>query len=711
MEFKNLSLIGLASAGILSASCLMETKESPEIEYPETKKVNQVDNYHGTEVEDPYRWLEIDTAAEVEAWVDAQNEVTQAYLSKIPSRDKIETRLSEIYNYERYSSPSRAGEYYFFYKNDGLQNQSVIYRQKGLDGEPSLFLDPNKLSDDGTVTASLAGFSDDKKYVSIRVNRSGSDWTEFYVREVATGKELSDQIKWAKFTGTSWYKDGFFYSSYGIPEEGTEYSQKNEFHKVYYHKLGTPQAEDELIWEDPKNALRNFYAYTTEDDRFLVVSGSEGTYGNSIRVRDLVNGQKDFTLVFPGFDYEYSVVDHVDDKLLVYTNHGAANFHLILVDPLNPSQENWEVLIPEKDLKLDRVSTAGNSLIAFYLKDVASQVIQYNYAGDSIREINLPDLGSAGGFGGYREDTEVFYTFASYLYPPSIFRYNLETGESSLFKTAKLDVDLTQFETKRVFYKSKDGTKVPLFIVHKKGMKQDGNNPTLLYGYGGFSINITPRFSPNNFLLLEQGGIYAVANLRGGTEYGEAWHKAGMLMNKQNVFDDFIAAAEYLIDENYTSKEKLGISGRSNGGLLVGACMTQRPELYQVAFPAVGVLDMLRYHKFTIGWAWASEYGSSDDPEHFRNLFAYSPYHNLEKTKYPSTMITTADHDDRVVPAHSFKFAARLQEMHTGNNPVLIRIDKKAGHGAGKPIEKVIEENADIWSFFFNEIGHIYSEE
>ena len=698
---------GLVSSLFLMACADTNSAEKKEkLKYPETKKVDQVDNYFGTEVADPYRWLEVDTAQEVGEWVDAQNEVTFNYLDQIPYRDKFEKRLEEVFNYERYSSPIKAGDYYFFYKNDGLQNQSVIYIQKGLDGEPSVFLDPNQLSEDGTVTAQIASISDDNKYVAIRINRSGSDWTEFKVREVATGKELKDHVKWAKFTGASWYKDGFFYSAYGIPEEeGLAYSAKNEYHKIYYHKLGTDQSQDELIYEDKDHALRNHYAYTTEDDKYLVVSGSEGTYGNALMVKDL-STDGDFKLIAEGFDHEYSLNQHKDGKFYIYTNKGADNFHLVALDADKPDWNNVEVIIPEEEEQLNFVRSAGNFFIAGYLKDVASKVVQYNYEGEKIREIETPSLSSVGGFGGKMEDTEVFYSASSYLIPPSIYSFNLESGESKIFKQAEVNVDLDLFEAKRVFYPSKDGTMIPMIVVHKKGLEMNGNNPTLLYGYGGFSISVTPSFRSSILPILEQGAVYAVANLRGGTEYGEKWHKGGMLFNKQNVFDDFIAAAEYLIRENYTSTDKLAISGRSNGGLLVGACMTQRPDLYQVAFPAVGVLDMLRYHKFTIGWAWASEYGSSEDSAHFYNLYAYSPLHNVEERSYPSTMITTADHDDRVVPAHSFKFAAALQEKHTGDNPVLIRIDKKAGHGAGKPISKTIEELADLWSFMFYEMGY-----
>ncbi len=699
----------LAWGSTLSLFTMCQAPETAEqkmaFQYPETKKVDTVDVYHGTEVPDPYRWLEDDNAADTKEWVDAQNAVTQAYLDQIPYRDKIRNRLESIYNYPRYGSPYKVGAYYFFSKNDGLQNQSVTYRQKGLDGEPEVFLDPNSFSEDGTVTGSVASISKDESMVAIRVSRSGSDWTEFYVMDVESKSFLSDTIQYAKFTGASWYKDGFFYSSYGQPEEGEELSGKNEYHKVYYHKIGTPQSEDQLVFEDKEHALRNFYGYVTEDEKYLIVGGSEGTSGDEIFYKDLENN-REFVKLFEGFDYEHSVVKHSGGKFLVHTNEDAPNWRLIEVDLANSAKENWKDIIPEKPELLQGVGTAGGKLFASYLKDVTTQVFQYDEAGTLERQVEFPDLGTASGFGGEEEDTFLFYTFTSFTYPPTIFKYDIATGESTLFRKTEVKINPEDYETKQVFYTSKDGTKVPMFIVHKKGIELDGKRPTYLYGYGGFNISLRPSFSPTRFVLLENGGVYAQANLRGGGEYGEAWHKAGMLQNKQNVFDDFIAAGEYLIENQYTSSEYLAIAGGSNGGLLVGAAMTQRPELFKVAFPAVGVMDMLRYHKFTIGWAWAVEYGSSDSAQHFQNLLSYSPLHNLkEGTEYPATMVTTADHDDRVVPAHSFKFAAALQEKHAGDNPVMIRIEKKAGHGAGKPMSKVMDEQADRWSFMFHNMG------
>ncbi len=677
----------------------------PTLSYPKTEKVNQVDDYHGTKIEDPYRWLEDDTATNVKEWVKAQNKITFGFLEQIPYRNTIKERLTEIWNYPKYGQPYRIGEYYFFSKNDGLQNQYVTYFQKGLDGTPEVFLDPNTLSPDGTVTASISGFSNDRKYVNIRISKSGSDWSEMSLMEVATKKVLPDTLRWVKFSGAAWYKNGFFYSRYPTPAKGKEFSAKSEYQKIYYHQLGTPQEKDQLVYEDKMHPLRYFSTQVTEDEHFLILYISEGTDGSELHYKNLQAGDKDFKLLFKGFAYNYSVIDNIGDKLLVYHNQGAPNYKVSLVDPKNPSA--MTDFIPEKEEKLDGVSTGGGKLFASYLKDVNTKVYQYDMASGRLeREVALPALGDASGFGGEKEDTFLFYTFTSFTYPPTIYKYDIATGQSEIFRKSEVKFVPEEYETKQVFYPSKDGTKIPMFIVHKKGIQLDGKNPTLLYGYGGFNISLTPSFSVSNIILLENGGVYALANLRGGGEYGEKWHKAGMLLNKQNVFDDFIAAAEYLIKEGYTSKDRLAIAGGSNGGLLVGAAMTQRPDLFKVAFPAVGVLDMLRYHKFTVGWGWVVEYGSSDSVQHFKNLLSYSPLHNLkEGVEYPATMVTTADHDDRVVPAHSFKFAATLQEKNKGKNPVLIRIEEKAGHGAGKPTSKIIEEQTDKWSFMFYNMG------
>jgi len=673
-----------------------------QLQYPETKKQDIVEDYHGTKVAEPYRWLEDDNSEETKAWVDAQNKVTQEYLSRIPYRQQVKKRLEELWNYPKYSSPSKHGTYYYFSKNDGLQNQSVIYRQKGLNGKAELFFDPNKLSEDGTVALGSFTFSKNNKYIAYSVAMSGSDWREAFVMDAATGKKLTDNVKWIKFSGLSWKGDeGFYYSRYPEPQEGDILKGKNQFHQVWYHKLGSPQQEDVLIMKDDDHPLRNMGGFLTEDNRFLIVRTSEGTSGGELWIRDLKDPSwKALKLFIPGFNTEPSVVDNAGDKIILQTNDEAPNYKIVLVDPKNPSKENWKILVPEKEEVLQSVGTGGGYMFLTYLKDASTNVYQYTYEGKLVREIKLPGIGSAGGFDGKKEDKEFFYTFSSFSRPPTIYRYNVETGVSSVFRKTEVKFDADLYETKQVFFTSKDGTKVPVFLTYKKGLQLSGNNPVLLYGYGGFNIPMTPGFSVSNMFFVEQGGIFAMVNLRGGSEYGEKWHKAGMLGNKQNVFDDFIGAAEFLIREKYTNRDKLAIRGGSNGGLLVGAAMTQRPELFKVAIPQVGVMDMLRYHKFTIGWAWAVEYGSSDNPDQFRYLYKYSPLHSLKPgVKYPATLVTTADHDDRVVPAHSFKFAATLQADNAGEEPALIRIESKAGHGSGKPTSKAIEEAADIWSF------------
>ncbi len=701
----------LLCLGLFLYSCsekkIMPADEITLMPYPVTEKDGTVDDYFGTKIEDPYRWLENDSSEATAAWVKAQNEVTQNYLSQIPYREALQKRITDVWNYERFGQPFLVGDYVFFYKNDGLQNQSVLYKQTGLDGEPEVFIDPNKLSEGGTVSLSGLTFSNDYKYCAYNISKAGSDWNTIFVKEVATGKVMTDSIAWVKFSSASWYKDGFYYSRYDEPKGGTGLSQQNEFHKVYYHKLGTPQTEDKLVYWEKDFPKRYFFASVTDDERYLIIYSSEGTSGNAVYVQDLADPAGKLNLVLPGFKNNYSVIDNEGDKLMVLTDNGASKYRLVSIDPKNADPANWTNVIEEGTNLLQNVGTAGNYLFATYLQDASTKIAQYDRAGKKVRDVPLPGIGTSGGISGSKKQSTTFYSFSGFTAPNLIYKFEVESGESTLFKAPKLSVDLDQFETKQVFYESNDGTKVPMFIVHKKGLKLDGTNPTYLYAYGGFNINITPSFSAARLVMLENGAVYAVPNLRGGGEYGEEWHKAGMLDKKQNVFDDFIAAAEYLIEEGYTSSEKLAIAGGSNGGLLVGAVMTQRPELFKVAFPAVGVLDMLRYHKFTIGWGWAVEYGSSDFKDQFDYLIKYSPLHNLKKgTAYPATMITTADHDDRVVPAHSFKFAATLQEMHQGTNPVLIRIETDAGHGAGKPISKSIQELADIYAFFFQNTGH-----
>jgi prolyl oligopeptidase len=678
-----------------------------QIKYPETKKVDQVDDYFGTKVSDPYRWLEDDKSPETAAWVAAENKITQDYLSKITFREQVRKRLEEMWNYPKYSSPFKEGEYYYYYKNDGLQNQSILYRQPGLNGRPEIFIDPNKMSKDGTAAVSTPSFTKNKKYAAYMIAQAGSDWQEAYVMDVATKKVLDDKIQWIKFSGLSWKgDDGFYYSRYPEADETKKMTNQNQNQKLYYHKLGTPQSEDVLIYEDKEHPLRSVGGGLTEDERFLLIRQSEGTSGSQIWVKDMKNSNSSFILLIKGFDTNAGVIDNDGDRLLVRTNADAPNYKVVSIDPKNPSKENWQTIILTRTNFLQSVGTAGGKLFLTYLEDASSRVYQTNYKGVLEREIKLPGIGTAGGFDGNREDNELFYTYSSFNYPPAIFHYTISNGQTELFRKAEAKINADNYQTVQSFFTSKDGAKVPMFITYKKGLKLNGNNPTLIYGYGGFNIPSTPGFSISNAFFLEQGGVYVLVNLRGGNEYGEAWHKAGMLQNKQNVFNDFIGAAEFLIKTKYTNPQKLAMRGGSNGGLLVGAVMTQRPDLFRVAIPQVGVMDMLRYHTFTIGHAWATEYGRSDKEEDFKNLIKYSPLHNLRKgVKYPATLVTTADHDDRVVPAHSFKFAATLQEDNAGANPTLIRIETKAGHGAGKPTSKQIDEASDIWSFVMYNLG------
>lgn len=671
--------------------------------YPEVREDSIVDNYFGTIVADPYRWLENDTSEETAAWVKAQNEVTFDYLSQIPYRAEVRDRLEELWNYEKAGTPFKKGEYYFIFKNDGIQNQSVLYYKKGLGGEEKILLDPNTMSEDGTTALNGIGISKDAKYIAYGISQAGSDWVEIHVKEIASEKKLADVVKWVKFSGITWMKDGFYYSAYKAPEEGSEYSGKNEYHKVYYHQLGTDQEEDRLVYEEPNHPLRNVGAGITEDERFLSVLSSESTSGNTLSIKDLKKKDSKFVELIGGFDYESSVIDHLGDgKLLLFTNYNAPNNKVVMVDIQKPDTSNWKDVIPEKKYVLRSAQLTGDKIVASYMKDVKSKLEIYNLEGKYLNDIQLPGIGIAS-FNGKKEDSTAFYSFSSYVYPTTIFKYNINNNSSEIFFQPEIDFDTDLYETKQVFVESRDGTQIPMFITSKKGIILDGSHPTFLYGYGGFNISVTPSFSTVNTLFLEQGGIYAVVNMRGGSEYGEEWHKGGWRDKKQNVFNDFIAAAEYLIENKYTSTEKLAIHGRSNGGLLVGAVMTQRPDLMKVALPGVGVMDMLRFHKFTIGWAWVGEYGSSEqDQKSFENLYSYSPLHNIkDSVEYPATLVTTADHDDRVVPAHSFKFISELQKKQTGDNPVLIRVDVDAGHGAGKPTSKIIEEWADIWSFVF----------
>lgn len=701
-------LLAIVAASAVIA-CKKQAPKEEKMAYPESKKIDSVFDYHGTKVTDSYMWLEGDGTDEVKDWIEAQNQFTSNYVDSIPYRNKIYDRMKEIFDYPKYSAPSKEGDYYFFSKNDGLQNQSVIYYQKGLDGESQVFLDPNTLSEDGTVALTGMSFSTDHRKVIISTSKSGSDWQTMQVWDVETKEVLGDKLEWIKFSSGSWKGDGFYYTRYPQPEKGAEYSQASINASICYHKLGTPQSADEVIYADPENPYRYYFAQVTEDERFLFVYMQAGTSGTGVLWKDLRDPNSKLQTLFEGFDYNYGIVENVGDKILAHTDNEAPKYRLVLVDPKNPAQENWQDIIPEGDDLLDGVSTAGDKLFASYLHKAATKVVQYDYNGKKEREVALPTIGSAGGFDGKKEDKEVFYTFTSFVYPPTIYRYNIETGKSEVYKKSEVKFNFDDYESKQVTYKSKDGTDVPMFIVHKKGLKLDGNNPTYLYGYGGFNISLSPWFSVSKMILLERGFVYAVPSLRGGGEFGEDWHKAGMKEKKQNVFDDFIAAAEYLIKEKYTNSDKLAIAGGSNGGLLVGACMTQRPDLYKVCMPAVGVLDMLRYHKSTAGWGWMVEYGSADSAADFKYLYKYSPLHNIKDgTSYPATLITTGDHDDRVVPWHSFKFAARLQEAQAGANPVMIRIETKAGHGAGKPTTKIMEEIADTYAFMFKNMDVKY---
>lgn len=697
----------LLSAFVFSSLGVQAEKK---LAYPKAKKVDHVDTYFGNKVSDPYRWLEDDNSAETKAWVEDENKITFGYLEQIPFRAQMKNRLEQIYNYPRYGAPFRTRDTYFFSKNDGLQNQSVMYMQKGLNGTPEVVIDPNKLSADGTTRLGAFSVSKDGKYLGYGVSLKGSDWQEYRVMDLATKKDLPDDVlSWVKVSGLSWRDNGFYYSRYPSPEKGKEYAAANENHQVYYHKVGTPQSEDELVYEDKANAQRFNSVFTDEDERYAFLSSNDrgkGKQGNSLFYRDDSKDEKEFKpLIADIGEYTFGLIDVVDGKFLVRTNKGARNSKVVLIDPKNPAEANWKTIIPEKEEPLGGVGTAGGKMFVTYLKDVTTRAYVYDLNGTLENEIQLPGLGSAGGFGGQKDDTSVFYTFSTFNIPPSIYRYDIKTRKSTIFRAPEVKFTSGDYEVKQVFYPSKDGTNIPMFITFKKGLKLNGTNPTLLYAYGGFNVSSNPNFSPLVVGWLEQGGVYALANLRGGSEYGEKWHEAGMRFKKQNVFDDFIAAGEYLIKEKYTSSNRLAIRGGSNGGLLIGAVINQRPDLARVAIPQVGVMDMLRYQKFTIGWNWIAEYGSSEaTAEDFKNLFAYSPLHNIKPQNYPATLITTADHDDRVHPGHSFKYAAALQEMNTSDQPILIRIQVNSGHGASN-VSKSIEETADIYSFILYNMG------
>jgi prolyl oligopeptidase len=704
-----------ALAALVLAICLsggVHTRAAAQVPliYPKTRQVEQIDDYHGTKVADPYRWLEDDNSAETLAWVDAQNKVTTAYLEAIPQRAALKARLTKLWNYERFGVPQRQGGRYFFTRNSGLQNQRVLYVAETIEASPRVLLDPNTLSADGTVALSSYEISDDGNLLAYGLSRAGSDWQEWRVRDVKTGQDRNDLVEWVKFSDAAWAKDagGFFYSRYDAPKSGEEKKGLNEFQKLYFHRLGTPQSEDTLIYERRDHADWGFYGSVSDDGRYLGIHVSQGTdTKNRFFYRDLSTPDAPVVELLNGFDASYEFIDNIGSTLFFKTDLTAPKGRVIAIDLARPERDHWREIVPQSGDTLQSVSLVNNQFICNYLHDAHSNAKIFDVKGTLLRELELPGLGSADGFHGKRTDTETFYSFTSFTVPGAIYRFDLVTGVSSIFRRPRVDFRPEDYETKQVFFTSKDGTRVPMFLTYKRGLKLDGQAPTLLYGYGGFNVSLTPSFIVSNLIWMEMGGVYAMPNLRGGGEYGEEWHLAGAKARKQNVFDDFISAAEWLIAQRYTSPAKLAIQGGSNGGLLVGACMTQRPDLFAAAVPAVGVMDMLRFDKFTIGWAWRSDYGSAQDPDGFRVLYAYSPLHALRPgVRYPATMVVTADHDDRVVPAHSFKFAARLQECQpAGAPPVLIRVETRAGHGGNKPMTKVIEERADVLAFLVRVLG------
>ncbi len=700
-----------SSPTLASSPAATSSTATPAFNYPVPRKDTQADDYHGTKVADPYRWLEDPDSPESRAWIDAENKITFDFLKAIPARDKIRARLTELWNYERFGIPGREGGHYFLTRNDGLQNQSVLYTLNTLDSAPKLLLDPNKLSADGTVALKGSAVSEDGRLMAYGLSTAGSDWEEWKVRDVATGQDLEDHLKWVKFSNASFTKDGkgFFYSRYDEPtNSAANLRSVNYFQKLYYHQIGQPQKDDLLVYHRPDQKEWGISGDVTEDGQYLIISISQGTdVKNRFFYKSLQGAagpleaiQKNPVVeLIPDLEASYNFFANDGPVFYFLSDLNAPKGKVIAIDTANPAKANWKTVIPENQDTLRAVTLMRGRFFAQYMKDAQSAIRIHQKTGALVKEVKLPGIGTVTGFGGKREDKETFYAFTSFTRPTTIYRYDVEADSSTVFKEPSVKFNPDDYETKQIFYKSKDGTRVPMFISHKKGLKLDGSNPTLLYAYGGFNISLTPAFSPATLNWMEMGGVYAQPNLRGGGEYGEAWHQAGTKANKQNVFDDFIGAAEWLIAHKYTSSPKLAISGGSNGGLLVGACITQRPELYGAALPAVGVMDMLRFHKFTIGWAWVSDFGSADNAEDFKYLYAYSPLHNTKPAKYPATLITTADHDDRVVPAHSFKFAAALQQAQQGPAPTMIRIDVKAGHGAGKPTAKVIDEVADKYAF------------
>lgn len=691
---------------ILTTGTMLSTAQ--QITYPKTKTVKQVDNYFGTKVADPYRWLEDDKSAATADWVKQQNEVTTNYLSSIPHRNEMKDRLTQLWDYPKMGVPFRKGNFLFYYKNSGTQNQSVLYVQNITTNEERILLDPNKMSKDGTLSLGTVSVTKDGQFLAYSYAVSGSDWNEIQIMDVNSGKTFNDTLKWVKFSGISWYGNGFYYSCYDAPK-GSALSAKNEFHKVYFHEMNSPQSKDRLIYGDMKAPLRNYSLSVSDDQTYEFLYATESTSGNALSFRKIGNDKAPFIPIATDFKSDYSIIDIINHQFLMLTNDGAPNMKLVLVDPNHPSRENWKTFVPESNAVIQSAEITYGMVYVQFMENAQSKANFYSTDGKFVKALPLPGLGTISGFSGDIEDATAYFAFTSFTYPSSIFKLDMVNISTSVYFAPKIDFNPENYVSEQIKYRSKDGTNVTMFIIRRKDLEMNGNNPTLLYGYGGFNISLTPSFSITRLLFLEQGGIIAIPNLRGGGEYGQKWHLAGTKLTKQNTFDDFISAAEYLIQEKYTSSSKLAIQGGSNGGLLIGACMTQRPELFKVAIPQVGVLDMLRYHLFTIGWAWKTDYGSSENKEEFKYIYKYSPLHNLKRgTQYPATLITTADHDDRVVPAHSFKFAATLQACQAGMNPTLIRIESKAGHGAGKPTAKTIEEATDIWAFIFHNLNFEY---
>ncbi|YCM45613.1 prolyl oligopeptidase family serine peptidase [Verrucomicrobiaceae bacterium 227] len=698
----------MRTVALLTTTLLSVSAQDSKMSYPDSNPGDLIEDLHNIKVPDPYRWLEDLNSGETATWVKAQDELTRAYLEKIPGREALENHLTKLWNVERYGTPFKEGGHYFFSKNDGLQNQSVLYITDSLDGNARVLLDPNTLSEDGTVALSDYEISPDGKLMTYSTSASGSDWVEWFVRDVATGKNLSDHLKWSKFSGAAWSKDskGFYYGRFPTPKDGEKMMAQNLHKKIYYHAIGDSQEKDTLIYERPDHPKQGLYAWLSDDGNYLLINISQGTdTKNGLFYKDLTKPESKVVELLPDFDASYSFIDNLGSTFLIQTDLDAPRQKVVTIDLKNPAPAHWKTLIPESAETLRSVSHVGGILIANYLKDARTEVRRFETSGKQLAPVKLPGLGTAGGFSGKSTDTETFFYFTSFTSPGATYRYDVSSNSYQLFKSPKTQFNPGDYESSQIFATSKDGTKVPMFVVHRKGLKLNGQNPTLLYAYGGFNISLLPSYSPATIAWLDMGGIYVMANLRGGGEYGEDWHEAGMKLKKQNVFDDFIACAEHLIAQKYTSPKRLAIAGGSNGGLLVGACMVQRPELYSACLPAVGVMDMLRFHKFTIGWAWEAEYGSPNDPDQFKNLLKYSPYHNLKLAEYPATMVITSDHDDRVVPSHSFKFAAALQAAQEGSAPTLIRIESKAGHGAGTPTSKQIEANVDKFSFLAKSLG------